>query len=336
MMSRVVLLLGVLAAAHAQICTRWQTFGEGNINSKEELTSNGWTTTANVFNDPGHANFPLSSDWLQFYFGGNPGSITEIVLPLGGDFVRVRYGSHNGATKVEVGGSFVGQATSNLDVTTDADYNDGDTLKLIETGDTHASNIWSIDICCNTNNCNYPPGACFHGDGTVLLESGSSKRFSELSLGERIKTSDGRGGFSFSPVLTLPHANNTEPAAFLTLTTETGKKVDMTSDHFIPKCNQEEVTAGELVVGDCLLTVDGKETLIEISSTAKNGVFTAITQDSFIVVDGVVASPFSKGSDPAKPELDYEKYRLELEQKRNRKLTRMSDLQKRLRGLGSA
>ena len=67
----------------------------------------------------------------------------------------------------------------------------------------------------------------------------------------------------------------------------------MTSDHFIPKCNQEQVTAGALVVGNCLLTVDGKESLIEILSTAKNGVFTAITQGKFIVVDGIVASPFS-------------------------------------------
>jgi len=77
----------------------------------------------------------------------------------------------------------------------------------------------------------------------LLLESGATKKFSELALGERIKTSDGRGGFSFNPVLTLPHKNNTEPAAFVALTTETGKKVDMTSDHIIPKCDEKEVTA---------------------------------------------------------------------------------------------
>mmetsp|Transcript_8692 Transcript_8692/g.17690 ORF Transcript_8692/g.17690 Transcript_8692/m.17690 type:complete len:132 (-) Transcript_8692:284-679(-) len=127
--------------------------------------------------------------------------------------------------------------------------------------------------------------------------------------------------------------NNSEVAAFLTLTTETGKMVDMTSDHFVPKCDLQEVTAGELVVGDCLNTVDGKETLIEISSTAKSGVFTAITQDNFIVVDGVVASSFSKDSNPAKPELDYKKYRLELKLKHERKLAaRTSKLQKRMRG----
>jgi len=165
----------------------------------------------------------------------------------------------------------------------------------------------------------------------VLLKSGDSKRFSELSLGDFIKTSDEKGHFSFSPVLNLPHASNSEPASFLTLTTETGKMVDMTSDHIVPKCDLQEVTAGDLVVGDCVFTVDGKETLMEISSAAKTGVFTAITRDKFIVVGGIVASSFSKDSDPAKPELDYMKYRSELAEKRGRHLAgRMSKHRKRV------
>ena len=78
---------------------------------------------------------------------------------------------------------------------------------------------------------------------------------------------------------------------------------------------------------------DGKETLVEISSTAKRGVFTAITQDEFLVVNGVVASSFSKDSDPGKPELDYKKYRLELQQSRERKLAvRLKKHQKRMLG----
>jgi hypothetical protein len=283
---------------------------------------------ANHFN---YASFPTSPDYFQFLENGGGGNgYIEKALPTGYDLVRVRYGNvYNGITNVEVGGVNVGAAVADADVTTDADYTFGDTIKVLEMG-VSVSVIYSIDLC------KYESGACFHGDGTVLLESGSSKRLSELSLGERIKTSDGRGGFSFNPVLTLPHANNTEPAAFLTLTTETGKKVDMTSDHFIPKCSLEKVTAGELIAGDCLLTVDGKETLIEISSAAKNGVFTAITQDKFIVVGGVVASSFSKDSDPEKPELDYVKYRVELERDRGRKLAHMKKHAKRLRGLGDA
>jgi len=340
-------------------CTRWHTFGSAagsdGINSGTALDNNGWTrTNADRINFRGaHSNFPTSPDWMTFFSGSSDAASIEKPLP-GSGFVRVRYGNvYSGTTNVEVGGVNVGSVVSNGDVTTVADFTIGDTIKIIEELNSVA-NMWSIDICTPvaqpTNHpvpsptkapvpsptqmpAAGPDGACFHGNGSVLLESGASKPFSELSLGDVIKTSDGEGQFSFNPVLTLPHANNTEPAAFLTLTTETGKKVDMTSDHLIPKCDLEEVTAGELVVGDCLFTVDGKETLIEISSTAKNGVFTAITQDKFIVVDGIVASPFSMNSDPSKPELDYEKYRLELELSRSRKLARMKKHNKRLRGL---
>jgi len=155
----------------------------------------------------------------------------------------------------------------------------------------------------------------------VLLQSGSVKRFFELNIGDIIKTGNAEGKFSFAPITKLPHAINDEPAAFLTISTETDKKLDMTSDHYIPRCDLKVVTAGELVVGDCLLTADGKETVVGISQVEKYGVYTAVTEDKFIVVDGVVASPFSKDSHPEKPELDYEKYRMELERTRERKLS---------------
>mmetsp|Transcript_28443 Transcript_28443/g.58170 ORF Transcript_28443/g.58170 Transcript_28443/m.58170 type:complete len:353 (-) Transcript_28443:172-1230(-) len=313
----------------ASTCTRWQTFGElGGINSLADLENNGWTTTFDWFNDP---QYQTSPDWLQAFRGGRGNGYAEQVIPTGGDFVRVRWGcvptgAHDSG-ELKVGGVTVGTASANIDVTTDAAYIKDDTMKLIENG-ISTVNIWSVDTCTYQVAAQDAAGSgsCFHADGTLMLEAGSSKRFSELNLGDRIYTSDGQGGFSFNPVLTLPHANNADPAMFLTLTTETGKKVALTSDHFIPKCNLNEVTASKLVVGDCLLSVDGNETLTEISSAVKYGVFTATTQDKFIVVDGVVASHFSKNSDPAKPELDYEKYRLELEQKRHHRLL------KRLRG----
>ena len=288
-----------LASAHASAgCYQWQTFGPLDINSGTELANNGWATDCNPSNIqtiPGEESLYFFSNELEPLSA----CFIETTLPPGGDFVRVVYGSatkfSSGITQLEVGGTVVASA-SVAHVTTDAPYNDGDTIKLTEL-DHVAAIIYSIDIC---NYIQPNAGSCFHGDGTVLLESGLSKRLSELSLGERIETCDGRGAFAFNPVLILPHENNTEPAVFLTLTTETGKMVDMTPDHFIPRCDHEEVTAGELYVGDCIFTIDGKETLIEISKKEKTGVFTAVTQDDFIVVDGIVASPYSKIFDPRK------------------------------------
>jgi hypothetical protein len=177
-------------------------------------------------------------------------------------------------------------------------------------------------------------GACFHGDGVVQLESGMSKRLSELAVGDRILTSE-EGEFSFSPVTILPHSVNSEPASFLNLTTDSGKTVEMTSDHLLPKCNDEVTTAGSLVVGDCLFTIDGKETLTSITSSAKLGVYTAVTDRKFIVVNGIVASPHSENSDVNQPEMDYERYRLELEMQRQRDVLfsrKSSDKRQGLRG----
>jgi hypothetical protein len=48
-------------------------------------------------------------------------------------------------------------------------------------------------------------------------------------------------------------------------------------------------------------------------------VYTAITKDKFIVVDGIVASAYSKNTDPD-PKQNYDRYLKELEKERKRKL----------------
>jgi len=260
-------------------CDRFATFGSGGINSEADLNTEGWTTDINKAKWYNYRN--NNPSYMTFVHPGTPNGYIETTLPNYGDFIRVRFGNvecfqcTTATTHVMVAGDTVGTAINGTtDVTIEASYDTGNKLRIAEIGYSFA-NVWSIDICTY----DVPeakismPGACFHGDGTVLLETGLTKRLSELSLGDRIQTSDGQGGFSFNPVTTLPHANNTERAVFLILTTETGKKVDMTSDHFIPTCgNKGEGMAGELVIGDCIITVDGKETLSEISSAVKNGV----------------------------------------------------------------
>jgi len=71
--------------------------------------------------------------------------------------------------------------------------------------------------------------------------------------------------------------------------------------------------ASELLVGDCLFTVDGKETLTEISSVVANGIYTAVTKAKFIVVDSIVASPFSRDSDRDHSMREYEELRIVFE-----------------------
>ena len=42
-------------------------------------------------------------------------------------------------------------------------------------------------------------------------------------------------------------------------------------------------------------------------------IYTAVTENMFFVIAGIVASPFFKKSDPNYPAKNYEKYRIELE-----------------------
>ena len=91
---------------------------------------------------------------------------------------------------------------------------------------------------------------------------------------------------------------NNEMSEFLKITTETGKTLFLTPGHLLPRCDGKPVTASKLVVGDCLLTVDGKETLLEITSSTEFGAYTAITKDKFIVVDGIITRPYAVESNP--------------------------------------
>jgi len=190
--------------------------------------------------------------------------------------------------------------------------------------------LWNDAVCSGVKDCICQPapappgdaGSCFHASGAATLESGASKKMSELSLGDVVQIADEEGKLSFSQILLLPHKKNNELATFLNLTTESGKTTLMTLDHLIPRCGETVILsmASELLVGDCLLTVDGKETLTEITSVVANGIYTAVTKAKFIVVDSIVASPFSRDSDRDHSMREYEELRIVLEQEQKLEL----------------
>ena len=67
----------------------------------------------------------------------------------------------------------------------------------------------------------------------------------------------------------------------------------MTPNHLIPRCDQNIIPAKHLRNGDCVMTIHSKNTILEILATTKTGVYTAITKDTFIVVNDVIVSPYS-------------------------------------------
>lgn len=127
----------------------------------------------------------------------------------------------------------------------------------------------------------------------VTLESGASKSFVDVVIGDRILTADSTGALSFSDVVFLPHAANKEIATFAELTTESGKTIKATKMHLLQACSGELAYAGSFMKGGCLRTVDGPETIVSAAVTTAEGLYTAVTKNEFIVVNGVLASPFA-------------------------------------------
>ena len=105
---------------------------------------------------------------------------------------------------------------------------------------------------------------------------------------------DRDGKISYSPVIFTPHPFNNITRQFDEVKTMNGKVLSMTRNHLIPLCDGSLVTARSLKNGDCVMTKDGED---KVSTTTPNveaaGIYTAVTKNEFLVVDGVVASPFA-------------------------------------------
>lgn len=134
--------------------------------------------------------------------------------------------------------------------------------------------------------------SCFSGEDTVTLESGALKPLADVLVGDRILSSDSQGKLSFSDVVFLPHGANTQKATFVEITTAS-KVVKATQMHLFQTCDGALAYAGSLKNGDCLRTIDGGEAITSTKLTIASGLYTAVTQNEFLVVNGVIASPFA-------------------------------------------
>ena len=132
---------------------------------------------------------------------------------------------------------------------------------------------------------------CFSADSTVQLASGATKTMADLQVGDSILSADAAGKLSYSDVAFLPHGANSEAATFVKVTTESGKAVKATPTHLLVSCDGSLVQAKAAA---CLRTVHGDEAVASIETFKANGIYSAVTLDNeFLVVDGVVASPFA-------------------------------------------
>ena len=158
--------------------------------------------------------------------------------------------------------------------------------------------------------------ACFAGTESVMLESGETKSLSQVKVGDRVSTMNAKSGMMmFSDVVFLPHGSNMESTTFVKITTVSGRDLKMTMNHVLPigACDTKQSlsyhSASEIVVGDCVETVHGREPIVLVESMEGKGIYTLITMEELLVINGIIATPFG-GINPTLANMYYNLHRL--------------------------
>ena len=167
----------------------------------------------------------------------------------------------------------------------------------IQSCSSNGDGTYSIEYCQKADSAKT---SCFAGSETLLLQSGEVKLISEIIVGDKVFVSSMDGlNTEYSSVVAVPHLKNQDVATFTHIFTESGD-VKLTNDHLIVggSCDVDVLPlkpANELVRGECVQTVQGKEIITSVQSTNGEGVYTVVTlsSDKLLVVNGVIASSFA-------------------------------------------
>lgn len=155
-------------------------------------------------------------------------------------------------------------------------------------------------------------GGCFPGSQMVEMSDNTMRRIDAILVGEMVKTVDAIGRAVTAPVVAIPHPLNHLLTKFIRLETADGGSVTLTPSHLIlafkvPFLTSELlcsdialssfvlVAAQVLSPGDCLLSSQSGSGLPITSGTIvwDKGIYTIVTQEAYVAVNGFVASPFA-------------------------------------------
>jgi Hint module len=141
--------------------------------------------------------------------------------------------------------------------------------------------------------------ACFAGSETLHLESGEVRAISDVRVGDRVLSADAAGRTSYSDVVYVPHRANSDDALFTHITTASGRDIKMTPSHIIlaGPCHSSAslplTCASSVSVGDCVMTVSGEDMVSTVEIVQGKGMYTVVTKEEYVVVNGIIASPFA-------------------------------------------
>jgi Hint module len=118
-------------------------------------------------------------------------------------------------------------------------------------------------------------------------------------VGDRVLSADAAGRTSYSDVVYVPHGANSDDALFTHITTASGRDIKMTPSHIIlaGPCHSSAslplTYASSVSVGDCVMTISGEDMVSTVETVRGKGLYTVVTKEEYVVVNGIVASPFA-------------------------------------------
>lgn len=172
--------------------------------------------------------------------------------------------------------------------------------------------------------------ACFPGSSQIFKLSSTQSldandmelgwenvRMDSILVGDTILTANQHGELSPSTVVYLPHSHNDNLASFLEIKTKENT-LKLTSSHLIMICDDCEscynprlVYAYQVETGQCVLEASilhskglldsnnilfedkaRSTTVISVKKVVDSGLYTLVTDNEFLIVNGVIVSPF--------------------------------------------
>ena len=131
------------------------------------------------------------------------------------------------------------------------------------------------------------------------MESVGDRSISDIRLGDRVLAADAAGRTFYSDVVFVPHGPNKDSALFSHITTTHGRDIKMTGSHILPSgpCSTASplplVYAKDVNAGDCVMTTSGEERVVAVGVVPGQGLYTIVTKEEYLVVNGIIASPFA-------------------------------------------
>jgi Hint module len=138
-------------------------------------------------------------------------------------------------------------------------------------------------------------GHCFPGDATVVLKDGSARRMDQLRIGDAVLASPG----VYSRVFMFTHRDSrARPAVVRIHHDASPAPLRLTPGHYL-YVNDELTAAGAVRAGDLVRTGSGAPArVLRVSRTRGAGLYNPQTLHGDVVVDGVVASTYTRAVDP--------------------------------------